>query len=165
MKICTFEDCLNPYRSKGLCQAHYQQRRSGKELVSLHPKRCSFDGCNSAHKAKGLCSMHYARLTRTGDASTVRVGKQKMGPESLRWGGDDITYDGFHRRLRRTRGLASTFQCVGCSKQAAHWAYDHTDPSEVKSSKGPFSTDLDRYQPMCVPCHKRFDTNCVRVAA
>jgi hypothetical protein len=165
MKVCTFEDCSKPYRCKGLCRTHYEQWRSGRPLFTRTPKKCSFDGCGRPHKAQGLCSQHYMRLLRTGDASTVRVAQQKLGPESIHWAGDGITYDGFHRRLRRTKGLASTHQCVECGESAYHWSYDHTDPDQIISPKGPFSTDLDRYQPMCVPCHSKFDRSADRVSA
>lgn len=62
----------------------------------------------------------------------------------------------------RNRGLcqtpASSHQCTHCDQRAKHWAYDHTDPAERTDPKmGPYSTDLDRYLPLCVPCHKRFD--------
>lgn len=157
MKICTFEDCGKPHRCKGLCGTHYQQQLMGKPLTTRKPKQCSVAGCNGAHKAKDLCKMHHQRFLRTGDPSIVREAKHKTGPDSVHWAGREITYDGFHRRLRRTRGLAASLRCEGCSNQAAHWSYDHTDPSEITSNKGPFSTDLDRYQPMCVRCHSKFD--------
>jgi hypothetical protein len=45
---------------------------------------------------------------------------------------------------------------------AAEWAYDHRDPGEMDSTKGPYSLDHRRYQPMCKPCHRQFDADFAR---
>lgn len=37
-KICSFEGCGKPRRTKGLCTGHYKQKRGGKELRPLRPK-------------------------------------------------------------------------------------------------------------------------------
>jgi len=48
--------------------------------------------------------------------------------------------------------------CASCGAAADHWAYDHTDPNERRDDRGrPYSTDLDRYRPLCKTCHRRFD--------
>lgn len=47
-----------------------------------------------------------------------------------------------------------------CGDQAAEWSYDHTDSNEHVSPEGyPFSSDPDRYVPLCVSCHRTFDRN------
>lgn len=46
----------------------------------------------------------------------------------------------------------------GLRKPAAHWSYDHLDSQQkIDAECGPYSTDLDRYVPRCVPCHKKHD--------
>jgi len=48
-----------------------------------------------------------------------------------------------------------------CGRTAAEWAYDNADPDElvaiVNGAPRRYSLDNDRYQPMCKPCHRRFD--------
>lgn len=39
MRKCSFADCSREYKSKGYCQAHYMQLRTGKELSKLRFKR------------------------------------------------------------------------------------------------------------------------------
>ena len=61
-------------------------------------------------------------------------------------------------RLRDDRGPAAAYACAhGCGRGADQWAYDHSCPNERQSDVGPFSTDLDRYMPLCHSCHKLFD--------
>ena len=68
------------------------------------------------------------------------------------------TYPGIHAELIRQRGRAAGHPCVSCEKQARDWAYTHDDPDERTSPAGfPFSIDVMRYQPMCHPCHQRYD--------
>lgn len=68
------------------------------------------------------------------------------------------TYSGVHMRLIRERGSAREHVC-SCGEPAAEWAYDHTDPEErVDGNRNrPFSLDLSRYSPKCLPCHRRAD--------
>lgn len=76
------------------------------------------------------------------------------------WKSDDVVdYMTIHWRLHR-RGPAKDEPCSHCNDSAYDWAYDHSDPNEKTSPEGyPYSTDLDRYFPLCRPCHKRFDQN------
>ena len=49
--------------------------------------------------------------------------------------------------------------CVDdCGNRAAHWSYDYSDPSELIDPRGVYSPNPDRYQPRCIPCHTRFDS-------
>lgn len=66
-------------------------------------------------------------------------------------------YATMHYRLQRHRGLAAAHSCAACGVAAQEWAYDRRDPDELQSRHGPYSTDMDHYQPMCVPCHKALD--------
>lgn len=67
-----------------------------------------------------------------------------------------------HRQLMINRGIARQFPCVACDSKADEWAYDGTDPDELKTLTvhgypAAYSADLDRYQPMCRKCHRSKD--------
>lgn len=111
------------------------------------PERtCSVMGCDGRHEAKGYCGKHYARVKMHGSPDVVR-------PPS-----PDVGYDGVHHRLRKARGKASTHACHYCGDQASDWAYDHSDPDEKVNGRGsPYSTDLERYKPLCSTCHRYLD--------
>lgn len=67
------------------------------------------------------------------------------------------SYGSVHHRLRTARGPATAHSCMFCGDQAQDWSYDHLCPDEkVELRNGrscPYSEDLDRYQPVCKPCH------------
>lgn len=71
------------------------------------------------------------------------------------------TYGAAHHWVRQARGSASEHQCVDCGDPAREWAYDHTDPDEMSEKQGrltlSYSAKPQHYQPMCKPCHRRFD--------
>lgn len=62
---CSFNPCENVVYCKGLCSAHYTQKRRGGELKPIIIKSdstklpCSFEGCVNKQRAKGLCSAHW----------------------------------------------------------------------------------------------------------
>lgn len=62
---CSFDECGRAARVRGLCSAHYQQWREGKELTKLRVRSkrraCSFNECDRPTRAKGLCQSHYAQ--------------------------------------------------------------------------------------------------------
>jgi len=53
---------------------------------------------------------------------------------------------------------ASTRKCLHCGEQASEWAYDHQDPDERISARGAFSDKKEHYIPLCVSCHRKFDS-------
>jgi hypothetical protein len=73
---CTVADCNNPHLAKGLCRAHYKQKRR------LEGPRCSVPGCDRrvAVRGRGLCSGHLKDPTRT-----IRVLRAKAD-RALAWG-------------------------------------------------------------------------------
>ena len=124
---------------------------------------CSIENCTRTGKytTTGWCQTHYHRWWRTGDPLGVKQERGASGADAVSWKGDDITYRTMHTRLSAAKGSAAQHDCVACGNRAAHWAYDHTDPDE-KTSESPwgpiaFSTDVDRYQPMCQSCHTKLD--------
>lgn len=76
------------------------------------------------------------------------------------------SYSAAHHSLRQKRGDARDFGCLSCGNEAAEWAYDHSDPNELSSRYGPYSLDVSRYNPLCVPCHRSLDgkgkTHCIK---
>jgi hypothetical protein len=107
--------------------------------------------------------MHDQRTRKHGDPSVVLISHpiNLKGEDSPNWLGDDVTYIAVHARLRKMRGKASEYQCP-CGRQAQDWSYNNDDPNELISlSKHSFgmrySTDLDRYEALCKPCHKQKD--------
>ena len=66
-----------------------------------------------------------------------------------------MTYYTVHDRLRRTRGKATSLECVQCGERARDWAYQHTSSDEkVDPATGRvYSDDPSDYAPMCRKCH------------
>lgn len=64
-----------------------------------------------------------------------------------------------HQWMRRTLGLASSYPCIVCLRDARDWAYQHSDPEELYDpvSGEPYSLDPSHYRPMCRQCHKILD--------
>lgn len=79
------------------------------------------------------------------------------GPDNPNWRGDGVTYSGLHQRVRRVRGAARGYQCVGCDQQARQWAYGHHCPDERNDGGLYYCTHPEHYEPRCVPCHRLLD--------
>ena len=77
MKICSFYECGEPSKIKGLCQGHNSHRLAGKTLKPLRKvaargidgkpfkKECLFEGCNRRQYTKKYCIGH-AKQIRNG---------------------------------------------------------------------------------------------------
>jgi hypothetical protein len=115
---------------------------------------CSVDQCDRDAWGLGLCNMHYQRQRRSGDPNGVGV---LSGVDHGSWAGDDIGYFGLHIRLGRLRGPASAHICVHCDQPATGWAYDHGDANPKWENRLVYSTDPDRYIPLCGSHHRLFD--------
>lgn len=111
-------------------------------------KMCSIEGCGrSGRLVRGWCLRHYNRWHKWGDPNYVEYPR-----------GDGTSYVQCHIRVHKTRGRAAEHQCRHCDRQAAEWAYDHTDPDELTSDKGQaYSLDPEHYLPLCRSCHRKFD--------
>lgn len=160
--VCSFPTCgRSPRNKSGLlfCEGHYYQHRRGTPLRPLQAygnKKCGAVSCLKTPSGK-YCAMHDARVRRHGDLEAKFKPVGKIGPDNPTWVGDEAGYSTVHERLKRTKGSASSNKCTDCGDQAKQWSYDHCCENEKTSSYGPFSTDLERYQPRCTPCHKTFD--------
>ena len=95
--------------------------------------------CDKPARARGWCRLHYERWRKHGDPNV----RYPLKP--------DPAYKAVHLRLRNKRGKAADYPCVTCGQPARHWAYKNGGGGK------PFSTDLDDYEPRCVPCHHKLD--------
>ena len=87
-----------------------------------------------------------------------------VGADHFNWKGDEIGYEAAHKRVHKTRGLASDYLCIDCSSAAKDWSYDHSDPDEKRqlNSYGytlPYSCNPEHYEPRCRACHNALDHN------
>lgn len=162
-RTCSVEGCGRKHYGKGLCKSHWSRRwRASREP-------CSIEGCEHPRRTRGWCITHYGRWRRNGDPNVVLPG---FGGDPTKWGrsgehhpawrGDEASYSAIHKRLASVRGSARTHVCFRCGEPADEWAYDHQDADEkVGESNGVevrYSTDLERYQPACVDCHRQMDS-------
>lgn len=70
-----------------------------------------------------------------------------------------MSYYTAHRKLKDTRGRASSLDCCQCGGRARDWAYQHTSSDEkVDPQTGRvYSDDPRDYEPMCRACHISLD--------
>ena len=124
---------------------------------------CKVDGCERVHYCHGFCVMHDRRNTRHGDPYTVLASGSPPGDKHPRWLAEGVGYIGMHKRIYAELGKASLYPCSapGCTAQAKQWAYDHLDPDQKTEIQDgylvSFSTHIEHYVPMCVPCQKKLD--------
>jgi hypothetical protein len=168
---CKVPECGKSNRNgaHGWCPAHYERVRQhgspGTKPIKVHgaPKPiCAVDACDRYAPVRGYCQKHAARIQKHGDPHIVGdrllPPPPEKGPENPNWVGDAASYSAVHRRLWSERGKVGQYECRHCGKAAKNWAYDYTDPSPKFNEHGsPYSTDLGRYFPLCVSCHRKFD--------
>lgn len=173
LKTCFIDGCERPARTRGWCHTHYYRwYRTGDPgaaalLRSSRPDHCIVVDCDKPVHGCGLCNMHYRRKQRTGEIgdATPRIGKACWST--------DITYNGAHSRVRRARNNASMYPCAdNCGQQAEEWSYRHGSPHEmterVTNRHGneyvyAYSPDPADYDPLCKPCHTRYDSERIAV--
>lgn len=104
----------------------------------------------------GTCGVDYCSTA----TATGRTYCAQHGPCAMPHGPTPLSYDRMHQWVRATRGSASAHACEACGGAAQEWAHDHTGAmlSTVRNDGVyRYSLNPDRYQPMCIPCHRRFD--------
>lgn len=184
MRPCAVEGCPRPHFAKGWCNTHYYRlRRNGtldlKSVVRAAPKakaprpekrECAAPGCNAIEDGRcGMCKLHDTRRRRHGDPTVMvhqRDRNLPRGDRNANWTGDAATYSAVHQRVKKVRGAASEHRCK-CDATARQWAYQHGDPNERigpmhNGELAPYSTNIQAYEPMCVPCHKKYDLGVIR---
>lgn len=167
MTLCAVTDCTRETRSRtaSLCNTHYfRVRRTGETgsaaIWDRKGKACKAPGCVESSYARGECLLHARRMEKGGSYDYIPGPRYES--DNPAWTGDNATYQTVHERLYRKRGKAKDYVCE-CGRQAKHWSYDHSDPNEKSEQGKPYSLDLLRYTPKCVPCHKRDDLEFKRV--
>jgi hypothetical protein len=162
---CTIGECSRPPVGRGLCGMHYYRWQKHGDpgaaeplVIQDHPEICTVPGCDRPYRSRGMCSTHHARLRVTGDPRPARPIGHAVGEEVWSYRGEDAGYVTVHLRLRQTDGPAKYKHCHHCGGSASDWAYDHGDPNERLSANGhPYSTNPERYMPLCRSCHTNFD--------
>lgn len=149
------KDCRREYMG---CEPQSQRdvtgQRFGKLLVLGKGKPYYFlVRCNCGREKE----VYGPSLWRNGKNRTVSCGQ---GDCKLRQ--ESPTYNTVHLRVRQRRGPARNFDCKHCGGRAQHWSYDHSDTDPLHEQVGKYlieySGDWTKYHPLCVPCHKKFDT-------
>lgn len=168
---CSVDNCDKPVKTRQLCNAHYSAFLKFGDPTVSHKRRatlCSVEDCGRPHEALGFCVMHYARYKSNGDPLVRRTsGPRPKGAANPKYlVGTDVNYWVAHRRVKAARGTASQFACVDCGNAAREWSYDKTDPEQLYGPPkpgspyiAPYSLDVQRYHPRCVPCHRWQDRN------
>lgn len=165
--ICAVEVCVEPARTRGWCKAHYQRwlDHGDPGNTPIMKKRqdvaCAVADCHDPHQAGGLCQRHYRRARHSARPLEAEFIIHPVPRELL-------TYNALHIRIRDQRGAAADLACITCGGPAQHWAYQHNDPDEMQDAETGlvFSEDVEGcYEPMCVPCHIRWDRQHMRTSA
>lgn len=161
---CTAYGCERGTRSKysPYCEMHYYRFRRNGTLDTVAKRvpdtECIAPDCYElAFYTTGECRNHYLAKRANGDYEK-RVGKER----NYNWLKDgELNYSAIHLRLAKYRGSAKDYHCISCGSPALHWAYQHNCQNEqiddTNGRKLPYSPNLEKYEPMCVPCHKKLD--------
>lgn len=150
---CTIDGCEKVQVSRGLCAMHnYRARTVGDPHATASgrknrpPSLCEVEGCEQPRRKFEWCAGHYAQWYRSGEVK----------PFAYRWGSGG--YNSTHRRIVRVKGSAANHTCADCGQQAQEWSYIGGGADEEVDDRGlAFSRDASRYEPRCIPCHRRFD--------
>lgn len=168
---CTVDGCDKDVRTKGYCYGHYMKLWRYGTPTPEHSDRWEdlsgkrFGTLTATIRRDGgkwdlLCDCGRSTVARSGDLR--RGTKLHCDDKALHRRQEHAGYVAAHQRVRQDRGRAATHSCVDCDGGAQHWSYDHSDPGEllddsVNAGPLPYSLDTSRYQPRCIPCHKKFD--------
>lgn len=156
---CSIDGCDQQLSTRGLCHKHYARLLAHGTTADPAPRptACSIDGCDAEYYTAGFCHPHYRAKRNYGDP--LAAPGYASGERSVRWKGAQAGYHAVHDRLRSRRGKASDYTCVECGGKARDWAYDYKCPDEAVwvERNLVYSHDVDRYEPLCTPCHRRRD--------
>jgi hypothetical protein len=103
------------------------------------------------------------RDLRNGNTGSCGCLQRSRASEANKKPDDQITYGAAHDRVERARGSASTYVCVDCWRQAAHWSLRHealvTHLGESPNGYAcKYSGNPSDYEPRCAPCHVKYDS-------
>jgi hypothetical protein len=97
---CSVGGCPRRAGARGLCIAHYQRRRTGKDWQADIPERmkrgpaCLVEGCQRPVYARGYCNMHHQRWHKSGDPGPAGRLKAERGAGNISNGYRYITVNG-----------------------------------------------------------------------
>ena len=97
---CSLEGCPRQANARGLCIAHYQRWRTGKDWQADIPEKmkrdgaCLVEGCPQPVYARGYCAMHHQRWHKTGDPGPAGRLKAERGAGNISNGYRYITVNG-----------------------------------------------------------------------
>lgn len=87
--VCKIDGCANPAKARGMCSAHYQRAKAGKDpaaggpVKQISPKKCAHEGCsapaNIGGGSRGFCNKHYLRFMKFGDTSVSLIDREGDG--------------------------------------------------------------------------------------
>lgn len=186
---CKHPDCHRNVSARGLCGPHYRRERKGKDVSTPvrsynSARACAVEGCAGRHEARGYCKTHYhakrrngefpdlarkctvedcEKIVMSGGLCTLHHFRWRAG-RPMDWVRPPIGSQRVHEKLRELWGPARGYSCIQCGRQAAHWAYDGTDPEQhlgwpnsSAKNKAWYSIYPEFYMPMCVRCHATRD--------
>ena len=82
---CSFDGCVRFVKTHGLCSAHYQQKRAGKELkplkVAVPHALCRFQECGLPALYRGLCNTHNLQRIKWGEDGMRPLRKKSADPD------------------------------------------------------------------------------------
>lgn len=177
-RTCSVDGCNRPHYAHDLCNPHYNRKcrtgdvRPDEPIMLVRPRGLYHDPewCRARFEDDLLTFGEMAELAGCSIATIAKYVKQhginvptqrqRVELRGNGWpAGNEAGYQAVHDRVRAIRGLASEHMCCRCGRPARDWAYDNADPNEKRwVLNGRFySTDPSHYQPMCIPCHRRFD--------
>lgn len=166
-RMCSVDGCDKDAVARGWCSGHWRRWRNTGDPGEASLKRlgrrpgtaiCALPECDERATDREWCHTHYERWRRHGDVTTVkRVGRPRVD--------GFVSYESAHRRIITEHGKAAQHLCIECLGPAHEWAYIYGDPREMSGIRvirgrglaAVWSGDPAYYQPMCRPCHKRFD--------
>jgi hypothetical protein len=129
---------------------HRAKISAAQKGVKRHPLTPEHKAALSAAK-KGKMTPEQ-RAVRA--AISVRVWKSR--PRKVM-----VSYSSMHRRIRKRKGSATKYACVGCGESAREWSLilSTSENRIIRDQNGqyPYSLNVNDYEPRCVSCHRKHD--------
>lgn len=111
--MCSFPACERDSYAHKLCKSHYAQRKRGKPLTKLRPRKpngtwlgvttCLVEGCSGKHRSGGFCTSHLWQVQKSKNP-TPRLVRRVTPGEWGRWARTKGGYVVRYRSLGRVDG-------------------------------------------------------------
>jgi hypothetical protein len=134
--------------------------------MSVTDRLCAVSCDRHCHGNDRYCPAHRARIYRHGDVQ-ADIPLRPWYVDTTRW----CSYVTAHQRVKVRRGPATAHACTNCGEPAREWAYNgraaHEFTGHIARHPTPmiWSGDVNDYDPMCAPCHRRHDREARRMKA